>query len=301
MTTYNWKIQLSEFYSDQFEDKGSIDKEKAIEAFQFFPWDKEVDDYKRGNDNPTAPRVIFNSPDKRVLDISTVNLKGFDIEYTNFLSKKYSEFYISNDFDKKNWTVEELIEFFFDNSLEEHIKLKNISEEKEKSEPITKEKKPSKNIEFNLKPKHLKTLGFSTFMWLGLSIALLIIDKIKDGHLPMFIHLLLIFSWLPTFILHLTYYLKNNNAKVTIDTKNHVLTYIKGGTEIKFNRDDIFRAQVTIVDSGRVSWTNYSYVWFILKDKRYVTVTCFIGDPYKIVGALNCKFEEQTRMIPLLP
>ncbi len=86
MKTYNWKIQLSEFYSDQFEDKGAVDKEKAIEAFQFFPWDKELDDFKRRNDNPTAPRITFNSPDNRVLDISSVNLKGFNVEYNKLVS-----------------------------------------------------------------------------------------------------------------------------------------------------------------------------------------------------------------------
>jgi hypothetical protein len=301
MKTYNWKIQLSEFYSDQFEDKGSVDKEKAIEAFQFFPWDKELDDFKRRNDNPTVPRIIFNSPDNRVLDISSVNLKGFNVEYNNIATKKYSAFYISNDFDKKNWTIEELIEFFFDNSLEEHIKLENILDEKEKVEKTKTEKRSSKNIEFAFNPKHIKTLGFSTFMLLGLSITFLTLEKIKGEKLPILIHFLFLLSWLPSFILHLTYFQRNNRSKVIIDVKNHDLTFIKGETEIKFNREDIFRALVTTVDNSRLSWANYSYVWFILKDKRQVTITCFIDDPYKIVEMLNCKFEHRTKMIPILP
>ena len=299
MTNFNWKIQLSEFYSDQFEDKGLVDKEKAVEAFQFFPWEKEVDDFNGRNDNPTAPRIIFTAPDNRVLDISTINLDNFYVEYSNFTAKKYSEFYISNDFNKKNWTIEELIEFFFDNSLEEHIKLENILDETEETETIKKEKKPAKNIEFSFKPQHLKILSILPFFWLGFSIVLIFTNKIMDAQLPLFIHLFLLSKWLPSFIVHLNYYLKNNNSKVIIDIKNHDLTYIKEETEIKFNRDDIFRAQVTIVDRG--SMINYSYVWFMLKDKRYVTITCFIADPYEIVETLNCRYEERTRWIPLLP
>ena len=301
MKTYNWKIQLSEFYSDQFEDKGAVDKEKAIEAFQFFPWDKELDDFKRRNDNPTAPRITFNSPDNRVLDISSVNLKGFNVEYNNIVTKKYSAFYISNDFDKKNWTIEELIEFFFDNSLEEHIELENIPDEKEKVEKAKTEKRSSKNIEFAFDPQHIKTLGFSTFMLLGLSITFLTLEKIKGEKLPILIHFLFLISWLPSFILHLTYFLRNNRAKVIIDVNNHDLTFIKGETEIKFNREEIFRTLVTTVDNSRLSWASYSYVWFILKDKRQVTITCFIDDPYKIVEKLNCKFEHRAKMIPILP
>lgn len=301
MTTYSWKIQLSEFYSDQFKDKGSVEKEKAIEAFQFFPWDKEIDDYKGRDDNPTAPRILFTSSDNRVLDISTINLSGFDLEYTNFATNKYSEFYISNNFNNKNHTIEELIEYFFDNSLEEHIKVKNIPKKIEKPEAIKKEKKQSKNVEFSFKQNHFKALGFLTFMWMGVSIIFVMIDNIEDTKFSILINLFLLLNWLPTFVLHFTYYLKNNKSKVIIDTKNHELTYIKGEKLIKFNRDDIFRTQVTTVDKGKASWRNYSYVWFILKDKRYVTISCLVGDPHEIVETLNCKYEERTRWIPLLP
>lgn len=301
MPTYTWKIQYSENYSDQFQQKGLIDKDKAVEEFQLFPWDKEIDDYKRRNDNPTIPKIVFDSDDKRQLVISSVSNKGYEVEYTNLTSNKYSNFYLSSDFEKKNYAPEEIIEFFFDNDIEQHLKLKDIPSIKTTNAPEYKEKKTAKNVEFNFNPKHLKTFSWGSFMWLGISIGLFVIDKIKGDSLPIFVHIVLAFTWFPAIILHLTYYFKNNSAQVIIDTRNHDLTYIKGSKEIKFNRDDIFRCQVTSTKSGKATWDNYTYVWFILNDRTYVSITCFIADPYEIVETLNCKYEEAERSIPFLP
>ncbi len=301
MSIYNWKTQYSENYSDQFQLKGMIDKDNAIDEFQLFPWDKEINDYKRSNDNPTIPKIIFESDDQRQLHIEAVSLKGFTVEYSNFASKKYSEFYISNDFEKKNYTVEEIIDFFFDNNIESHIQLKNIPTETSSSTKEEKKLKTPVNMEFLYSPKHFKALGYSTFLWLGFSLGLFVLDKIKDFGLPVILYVFLILGWLPSFILHLTYIIKNKSAKVIIDTRNHELTYLKGSKEIKFNRDDIFRCQLTFSDSSRASWDNYSYVWFILNDGTYISITCFIADPYDIVSTLNCKYEEKMRSIPFLP
>ena len=301
MSTYTWKTQYSENYQDEFQQKGIIEKDKAIDEFQIFPWDKEIDDYKRSSDNPSIPKIIFNSDDKRQLLIEAVSAKGYTIEYTNLATSKYSEFYISNDFNKNNYTVEELIDLFFDCDIEQHIKLKDISKESIVGEEIERKRKIPKNIEYHFNPKHLKTLGISTLLWLALSITLLVFNKILHKDIPLVFQIPFVFAWLPGIILHLTYYLKNQSAKVIIDTRNHELTYIKGAKEIKFNRDDIFRCQVTFADSSRASWNNYSYVWFILNDRTYISITCFIADPYEIVETLNCKYEEKTRGIPLLP
>lgn len=298
MPKYSWKAQYSENYIDKFQINGEIEKDNAIDQFQLFPWDKEINDYKRSTDNPTIPKIIFISDDQRQLQIEAVSSKGFTLEYFNFISNKCSEFYISNDFEKKNYTVEELIDFFFDSEIETHLKLTDILKE---IIIEAKERKTPKNVEFVFNPKHYKTLGLSTFLLLGTSICLLLIDKIKGLDLPYILHIALIITWIPSFILHFTYYIKNYSAKVIIDSRNHELTYIKGSYKVSFDRDDIFRCQVTKTNSNKSSWDNYSYVWFILNDRTYISITCFITDPYDIVDALNCKYEEKPRSFPFLP
>ena len=299
MPTYTWKIQFSEDYSDKFQQKGSIEKEKAVEEFQLFPWDKEIDDFKRRDDNPTVPKIIFNSDDQRQLIIETTNIKGYSVEYSNFVTNKFSDFYLSNNFEAKNFTAEEIIEFFFDNNIEPHIKLKDIPKEEKQLDEAAEKKKP-KFTEFNYNPKHLKTIGFLPFIPIIGSIALLTVEKLKE--LGIFFHLFLLCTWLPVFVLHLTYIIKNAGAKILIDTQNHELTYIKGSKEIKFSRDNIDYCQVTFGHSMKgVFFDNYSYVWFILKDKTHVVITCFVADPSLIAETLNCKFTEKLRSMPFLP
>lgn len=290
MTTYTWKIQLSENYVDEFKQKGTIDKEKAVEEFQLFPWDKEIDDYKRRDDNPTVPKIVFDSDDKRQLVISSTSNKGYEVEYTNLASNKCSDFYLSCNFEKKNYAPEEIIEFFFDNSIEQHIKLSDIP--KPTTETL-KEKKSPKNVEFSFKPSLRPLLSFNFFLLLVLSVGYAILS-FKEPAFPKWGLLIFVFTWPLAVFVHLSYYFKNAGAKVVIDTRNHELTYIKGSKEIKFNRNDIFRCQITFSNSSRWStFDDYSYAWFILNDRTYVVITHFIADPYKIVETLNCKFEER--------
>lgn len=290
MTTYTWKIQFSENYANEFKQKGTIDKEKAVEEFQLFPWDKEIDDYKRRDDNPTVPKIIFDSEDKRQLSISSTSNKGYEVEYTNFATNKCSDFYLSSNFEKKNYAPEEIIEFFFDNTLEQNVKLSDIIKPTVE-EP--KEKKTSKNIEFSFKPSLRPLFSFNFIVWLVLFVGYVILSA-KSSSFPKLGLLFFAITWPIPIIVHLTYYLKNAGAKVIIDTRNHDLTYIKGSKEIKFNRDDIFRCQVTFSRSSKMSMCDdYSYAWFILNDRTYVVITHFISDPYEIVETLNCKFEEK--------
>lgn len=245
---------------------------------------------KRRDDNPTTPKIIFDSADNRQLIISSTSNKGYEVEYTNNVTNKLSNFYLSSNFEKKNYTPEEIIEFFFDNSLEQHIKLTDIPK---LAENAPKEKKSPKNVEFSFKPSLRPLLSFNLFFWLVLFVGYAILSA-KEPTFPKWALIVFALTWPIPIIVHLTYYIKNAGAKVIIDTRNHDLTFIKGSKEIKFNRADIFRCQLTFSKSSRMSMCyDYSYAWFILNDRTYVVITHFIADPYEIVETLNCKFEER--------
>lgn len=300
MTSYSWKIQLIDFYPDQFQENGKIEAEKAIEEFQLFPWDKEIYDFKRKEETPNIPKIIFTSDNQRELIISSVSLKGFNLEYSNLVAKKHSEFYISNDFEKSNWTVEEMIGFFFEETIELKINLSDIEEEKINVE-IPKQRRKAKNVEFLYNPNHLKSIGFPPLFWFVFSISCFIAEFIYKIDIPIIVHAILVFIWgLPMFV-HLTYMLKNKNSKVIIDTSNHELTYIKGDKEKKFTRDDIYNCFVITCTNRKSFMTNYSYVWFVLNDRSYVIITSFVTDPYEIVESLNCKYIERVKSAPTLP
>lgn len=301
MPTYTWKIQLTKNYPDEFLQKGSIDKEKAVEEFQLFPWDKELDDFKRSTNTPTIPSIIFTSDDQRQLIIEAVNVDGYSVEYSNFSSGKFSDIYISNDFEKNSLSTEEIIDLFFDSTIEPHLKLKDIdivptqiTEEKITESPVF--------IEFNFKSNHWSFISPRAFLWLVLGLLYLRLSYVNESNLPMIGNVVFIFIFLTPTVIHLTYLLKNYTAKVKINTIDHELVYTKGSKQIKFTRDDIFRCQVTTGKHSMYSTVhNYSYAWFILHNGTHVIITCFVADPYEIVESLKCKYEEKVRIFPFLP
>jgi len=210
-----------------------------------------------------------------------------------------SDFYLSSNFEKKNYAPEEIIEFFFDKVIEQHVKLKDIPKYTEKKTVF---KDSPNNVEFNFKPSLRPLFSFNFFITLGLSISYCIL-AFKEPTFPKWVLLFFAFTWPIPIIVHLSYYLKNAGAKIIIDKKNHDLTFIKGSKTIKFNRNDIFRCQVTFSKSSRMSMCDdYSYVWFILNNRTYIIITQFIAPPNEIVKTLNCKHEEKaaTAFLPLI-
>jgi hypothetical protein len=301
MPTYTWKIQLTKNYADEFLQKGSTNKEKAVEEFQLFPWDKELDDFKRSADTPTVPKIIFSSDDQRQLIIEAVNVDGYNLEYSNFSSGKFSDFYISNDFEKNNFSTEEIIDLFFDSTIEPHLKLEDIDIDPTETVEEKISESPSL-VEFNFKPNHWSFISPRFFLWLVLGLVYLRLSCVNESNLPMIGNLVFIFIFITPTLIHLTYLLKNYSANVKIDTINNELTYTKGSKQIKFNRNDIFRCQVTISKHSLYSTVhNYSYAWFILQNGTHITITGFVADPYEIVKSLKCKYEEKVRTFPFLP
>jgi hypothetical protein len=200
--SYTWKIQLSESYSDQFHQKGPIDKEKAIDEFQLFPWDKEIDDYRRRHDNPTSPKIIFTDANGRELMIAAINTKGYELEYTHTASGKRAELYISNSFESSALTVEEMIGLFFDNNIEQHLKLRDIPP------PQTHETKPKpvgKGEGTVFTPGSLSFINLTGFSWIVLAILYYLLWRHPENRMPFIGNVFLAFLWLPPLVVHISY------------------------------------------------------------------------------------------------
>jgi hypothetical protein len=325
MPVFTLKIQYSQHFSDQFIQKGEVDKERAVEEFQLFPWDKEIDNYNRSTDNASAPHMVFTSDNGIELVIMGISAERFEMGYRNVAANKCSVFLVSNDFEKDDLTPEEIIELLFEGELENHLKLEEIPKEEDiEHEPVVKVKKEVKEmadlvvepkpkpgkagikkneneIEYTFKAVHSDILSIRFVLFLLASGIYLWLWANKELHVPFIFHFFFPVIWAPPLILHLTYLIKNSGAKIIINTNKHELTYIKGAKEIKFNREDIFRCQITFCSKPSSTCYNYSYVWFILNDNRHVVVTHFVGDPLEIAETLNCKYEIKDRKAPFLP
>lgn len=293
------KYQYSTFETDEYQEKGVVDKEKAVEEFQFFPWDKHIDNFRKEPGHYIVPNISFISDSGCMLNISCRSLKGFDFTYSNS-KKEYAEFYISNDFEKNNWTAEDMICFFFDQEIEDKINLKApITNRIENEFPISEKKQQKPQIiEFEFNPDFFSLANFLSLAWVCFcGFLCIIVSEKQSGAIPGFV-LIGIVGSTPVF-LSITYAIRNFGARVTIDVRNRSLTYSKGKRSIIFNRKDLFRCQYTY--GKRSPFDSFSYAWFILEDGKYIVITHMITDPLAVIEALNCKYEAAERGTPFLP
>ncbi len=297
--TFTYNIQKVDFFVDQFEDKGQINLDGAMEAFQNFPFADQLKQARERELTSCLPTISFKSNDGKILGIWAQDDKGFFLHYDN--GTKVSEFYISNDFNKnpEGLAVEEFIGQLFNGTIEHSLKLvdKYAQDNKHETAPI--DKKHLLNFSFtdtNKLQHYLWTVPF-----LILSLLFLNADLEKKLELGWGFHLLLSFFWLPGTIVHLSYWFKNNNANVTVDTHAKTIEYGKDRQKIKFNRNEILNCELNESRAWFAPWSSYRYLWIVLNDSRQIVITNFITEPENIIDLLKLNFKTSIRTIPFLP
>ncbi len=292
MTTFTYSIKNFESFDDQIEDKRPINLEGAIDTFQSLLSKRLL--LQKEEDESYSPTITFYRLEGISLSIWASSNEGYSLLYEN--RNKTSEFFISKDFNlnPEGRNVEEFIEQFFNETIEESIELEEHS--------------ASYNIENQLtKQKQIVTFSFHEtkkikhYLWsipfLLLSLYLLVFHYNKFIELGWGLQLIISIMWLPSTIVYLTYWFKNKNAKVTINKKERTIEYEKDGQLTKFNLDEIYNCEI-IEDR---SWTNYRYLHIRLNDHRRVVITNFITEPENIIDLLKLKHTSSVRIFAFLP
>lgn len=301
--TFTCNIQKVDFFIDQVEERGLVNLDQAINVFQSFPFDDQLKEARERELTSCLPTVTFKSADGKTLSIWAEDDKGFSFYYDN--GKQISNFYLSNDFEKnpQGLAAEEFIDLFFNETIEQELDLIDKEEENDEEEipAIVKKASNSKIVSFSFGDTVKYKLYLWTLPWLALALFIFKVDAEKNFELGWGMHLLFAFFWLPSTIIHLSYWLKNSGAVVSINTKTKTITYEKDGHQIEFTRDDIHLCEINETRSYKAAWNGYRYIWFVLKDKRQVVITNFITEPENIINALKPNYKVDKRTIPFLP
>lgn len=304
---YTCNIKKAHFFIDQIEELGKVSLSQAIKIFQNFPFKDQFKEVNNRELTSCFPTISFNSEDGKVLIIWAKNDKGFFIHYDN--GNQVSNFYLSYDFEinPQGITVEEYIDFFFKQNIESKLKLTN------KNTNIVDEEDIDNDAENEIQKVQSDIITFSfsntkkinSFLWilpfLAISCYIFKIDFDNNFDLGLKLHLLLSLLWLPTVIIHITYWLKNRDSVVIIDIKEKRLIYKKGTKIINFNREEIDNCEINKSSSRIASWGQYCYILIVLKDKRQIVITNFITEPNNIINSLNLNYKVDIRIIPFLP
>jgi hypothetical protein len=293
--TITYNIQKVDFFVDQIEEKVQVDLDGAIDAFQNFPFEDQLKQAAQRELTSCLPTISFKNSDGKTLGIWAQDDKGFFLFYDT--GKQTSEFFLSNDFNKnpEGLTVEEFIELFFNGTIEQSIKLNDKFVENNDSND--KKTELGSIVTFSFSDTNKFTPLVWTILYFILALAIFRVDMVNKFEIGWGIHLLMGFFWIPGMILHISYWIKNNSARVTIFPKEKIIEYEKNGQVIKFSRNEINNCEV---NEGRRIWSGYSYLWIVLKDERKIIITSFIAKPELIVDMLNLNFKTRNRVIPFL-
>jgi hypothetical protein len=291
---YQYLIQKADFFIDEFKDNGTVTLEQAINFFRIYPFKEELMKFQEKEIINRFSKILFKTEDDITLSIWIENNNGYILLYEN--KKQFAEFFISNDFNenKKGLSVEYFLELFFFQKIEEELNLKNKRIQlKRNIQPII----------FTFKNTNKINNLYRSIPWLILSIIIFIYDYNNNFKIGLYVQLIFCLFWLPSFILYLSYWKKNENATVKIDPLEKTIVYEKGGKSVKFNRNEIVKCFINeeTSTSVRSNTKSYKYIHFILKDKRAVIITNFITEPENIAKPLNLNCTINDRYISFLP
>lgn len=298
--TFTYNVQKVNFFTDQVEEMGQVDLAGAVKAFHKFPFDDQLKEVRQRELTSSLPTITFKSNNNKKISIWAKDDKGFYLLYDN--GKQVADFYLSHDFNKnpKGFVAEEFIELYFRGTIEQYL---NLVDKHREDDDFSESVPQHTDKTFSFSFKDTNKIKFLAYTLVLLSLVFFFyIDRKESFELgwlyPLFLAL---FFGLPSVFLHISYWLKNYNATVIIDTQDKTIEYKKNGKSIKFNRNDIYNCEINETRSFRVPWNSYNYLWIVLNDRRQVVITNFITEPETIINLLNLNFKTDRRSIPFLP
>ena len=293
--TYN--IQKNDFLTDEAEEKGEIDFHSAIDVFQNFLFETQLEIAAQTESASYYPTITFKSDSANQLSIKADSLRGFDMNYDN--GSKMAEWFLSNDMNQniEGLTVEYFIELFFKEKIENQLNLqpKNINSE------IT-DQSPDNIISYTFSPSLINLIDFLLGVGGGLFATWLAAETLTKDINPTIwiVQVLLFILWFPRIFFGITYFLHDRRVKVTIDSETNVINYEKDGDQVTFNRNDIKECFILRPPNwGSTIW--YSYIHIVLKDDKQVVITNFISKPEKIAEILKLHCKCINSSFPFLP
>ncbi len=301
---YTWSFQKLEFFTDHAAEMGGVSFDDAIKVFQEFPWDGQLKKIEDRRMTFTLPNINFkNESGTRELKISKINYEEFEVCYVEGSAE--ATLLITNNYNlnPQGYIVEEIIERFFQNNLNEIVNLKSTIDLDQEEEInslefdtiISTVEQEIKTLEFDI--ANSKKLTFTLGTLIGFAVHFIYILRMGYGALGdsslvtiILFNLLFLLLWLPGTILSLSYKLENAKARLTIDVISKKASYIDKSKKIDFSRDDIEFCQFNYTKNSFSHYThldNFNFLRIDLKNGESLIITSLLADAQTIINALK--------------
>ncbi len=298
---FKWKIQRVESEYNTYEEKGEIDFSRAIDEFQNFPWEEQIELMKESKSEfENAPIIIFYNDRNQKIIISISDFEAFNISYESGSKYAYLKIFSDINKNKENICAEDVIAIFFEGKFEEIFECIEVEDTEEPQEPI------KKNIVFRFKIKNTYDGIFSLFVSLMIfSVGLMglwliyIGDRDNIWMVGLFMASFSFVFSLPGIILFFVYLRLNHDSTFIIDKDSNTFVYRDSKKELKFTKKEIDFCKLRYVENERRPWADYSCIIIKLKNGQKLYLSFFMGETDAILHEMNIRYEKINSFIPI--
>ncbi len=285
---YKCYLQHVESLPDVEEEVGEVNLEQAIQAFNDYPWEEQLEKADKRAMTSTLPTISFKSDENRILGIWTKNNEHFELHYEN--ETHYSDFSISYDLtiNQEGFSVEDFIVLFFEDKVETYLTLKKKKERQERRKA---------NFILRLETKHQGKFFIPILVWLLVDSVAFYATEFNELLFPNIMVLLL---WLIPTLLYVNYWIINKDTVVEVKGKNANIKFSNGQVSLLFTRMDVASSKLVVTRSFLAPWSLMSYLRITLKGGEVVFLTSLLGEIEAMLNGLDIHYQHERSVLPFL-
>jgi len=285
--------QYADFDPDDVRrQKGIFDVEKAINLFNSFPWDEQFEKVLRrqeSNQSSTAPTIYFYKSENHFLSVSASTDEGFLVFYRE--GNRFGELYVTNNVLEKplDLSVEQFIQDFFNDKIEEALQLYEYEPIDDQSETI------------DLVLNYDKSKLYRPFLFVLIPFIYLFFDYDPVLIFPIVLSMAggLLIAVIPRLYLNFTYWKNDSDQKFSYKPKNKILTIIKNRKTIEIPKNEIKSCDLVHTRITQKAFRECSYLR-IQTDNDSFIITHLTVNPEKLLQLLNVNFHDIEVFYPKL-
>lgn len=291
-------ISHTDFLENQTESTGTVNVHGALRLFWDFPFDEGMPAAGKRRKNSRIPTLSFEDDEGNRLNVWSETIEKFRIHYCKSDGRKADLLLDRHEMKMKHADqVPDFIRLFFKRKIE--FWLTFSPQGQGGNDQVAVSEKDTREFLFK-DVRKFRFIRFSLFFLVVIGLPLFFFDLFNGFEMGVGLHLLCSFYWLPGIIFHFSYWIKNHDAKLIVNTQEKTLEYIKGMRHVIIKQEDVHHCELREAMSGRAPWAEYCYLWIVLKNSRQIVVTNYLADPGEVLRLLKWPFELNRKGFPFL-
>lgn len=292
---FSYSIQWASNHPDEAEEKGEITLEKAIDFFQVFPWADQLQIYNKLSENnyhSACPSLNFCNTKQEKLVIIALK-QGFHVLYESPVYT--SEIYVADDylFNPEGITVEEIIELFFTNKIENITKL---TPKEDNSSSLNHSFDISSTSKITFLRPCIIAFGFSFLT----SLLFINHDPSVSSSLILLIFLLPLPISLVVIGFYFHYFFTDRYKKIIVKPETKQLFILNNGKTNIIHKKDIQEYSIVFTNNPRIPWSSFRYARIKTINNESFIVTCLLVDPMELNNLLKIAYKKDQHLFPII-